>query len=286
MPDGPSRDTTIRALTDADVDAAADVILRGGWGDRGRFFEWALGQPGCRPIVAVDAGGTVVGTGVGSIHGPVGWVGTIFVDEAWRGRGLGAALTRRVTDDLEAAGCRSLVLIATDLGRPVYERQGFIVQTRYHQLRTVAGGAVALADARRHRPYRAADLQAIVALDRVATGEDRSAVLASFAAPERCRVAIDATGAVTGFAVHATWGGWAVIAPDPTDALRLLAWRRASARPDAMVVAGLPSENVIGRTRLAGLGWSDAVQPVRMIRGDPVDWQPTSLWGQFGGAIG
>ena len=36
-----------------------------------------------------EADGGVVGTGVVSLNGPVGWIGTIFVDPAWRRRGVG-----------------------------------------------------------------------------------------------------------------------------------------------------------------------------------------------------
>src|SRR5437667_357273 len=66
-----------------------------------------------------------VGPGLGLAHGPVGWVGTIFVAPELRRSGLGGALTRAVDDELEARGCRTVVLIATSMGRPVYEREGF-----------------------------------------------------------------------------------------------------------------------------------------------------------------
>ena len=65
---------------------------------------------------------------------PVGWIGTIFVAPAWRGQGLGRAITQAIIDRLEAAGCRTLVLVATAEGRRLYERMGFEIQTRYRIL--------------------------------------------------------------------------------------------------------------------------------------------------------
>src|SRR2546426_7956273 len=47
---------TIRAMTPADVDPASDMIVRGGWGDRGAFFAFAAGHAEGLPIVAQVAG--------------------------------------------------------------------------------------------------------------------------------------------------------------------------------------------------------------------------------------
>ena len=161
---------TIRPMTPADAAPAAAAVLAGGWGDRGPFFEFATRAAGCRPFVA-EADGAIVGTGVATVNGPVGWVGTIFVSPEQRGRGLGLALTTTVVDALEGAGCRTLVLVATQLGRPLYEGIGFSLQTTYRTVEAPglgSGDATAarptadpLPDAR-VRPYEPGDLEAIV----------------------------------------------------------------------------------------------------------------------------
>ena len=120
----------IRTMAAADVDGATDALLRGDWGDRRSFFAFAVAHPACDAIVAVD-GDRIVGTGVGTRSGPVGWVGTVFVEAERRGAGLGTALTERICDGLEAAGCRTLALVATEQGRPLYERMGFEVVDWY-----------------------------------------------------------------------------------------------------------------------------------------------------------
>src|SRR3954452_11975057 len=83
-----SNPPTIRPMSAGDVAPAADALRRGEFGDREDFFHWALGRPNVDVLVA-DADGEIIGTGTASAHGPVGWVGVIFVAPGWRGSGLG-----------------------------------------------------------------------------------------------------------------------------------------------------------------------------------------------------
>jgi predicted N-acetyltransferase YhbS len=103
---------TIRPMLPDDVAAATKAILRASWGDRRTRFEFATTQPTCRPVVA-EVGDSLVGTGVGTANGAAGWVGTIWVDPDHRGAGLGRALTQAVIGGLEAAGCRTFILVAS-----------------------------------------------------------------------------------------------------------------------------------------------------------------------------
>jgi GNAT superfamily N-acetyltransferase len=276
---------TIRPMTAVDTGAAAELLRRGDWGERLVFFDWAVGQPTLAPFVA-QRDGEIVGTGVGSAHGSVGWVGTIFVAPARRGSGLGRAVTRAVIDELEARGCRTLVLIATSMGRPVYEREGFDVLDE--QVRFSIDGLPADTNPPDPlvRPFAPADFEAIVALDRFATGEDRRAVLASLLAPSSTWVAVDDAGAVRGYLARAPWRGGALIAPDPDDAIRLLETRRRSTGVSGKAGAGLVGCNTVGRERLRAAGWQEEDSGVRMIRGEPLDWHPEGIWGQFNGALG
>jgi GNAT superfamily N-acetyltransferase len=269
----------------ADTEPAAELLQRGDWGERLVFFDWAIGQPTLLPLVA-EGDGEIVGTGVGSVHGSVGWVGTIFVEPAQRGSGLGRAVTRAVIDGLEARGCRTLVLIATPMGRRIYEREGFEVlddQVRFSidGLPADSGPPDPLV-----RPFAPDDLAAIVGLDRFATGEDRRAVLASLLDARSTWVATDADGSVRGYLARAPWRGGALIAPDPDDALRLLETRRRSTGISGKAGAGLVGRNLVGRERLRAAGWHEEGSGVRMIRGEPLDWHPEAIWGQFNGALG
>ena len=270
-------------MTPADADATADAIQRSNWGGRHVKMAFVAGHPQCRAFVA-DADGAIVGSGVTTINGPVAWIGTIWVDPAWRGRGLGTALTQATIDAGEEAGCRALVLVATDAGRPLYERFGFEVQAHYRILE--APGLDGGATEPRVRPYRPADLPAMTALAAAATGEDRGHLLAAFAAPDTTRCVDGADGRLGGFVLRAPWGGGATIVPDPEDALAILHARQLTTGPEKRVRAGLLDSNTDGIARLQAAGWSFAWGAPRMIRGEMPAWQPNAIWGQFDHAVG
>jgi len=280
-----TRNDLIRPMTAADVEPAADLLRRGDWGERLVFFDWAVRQPTLYPFVA-EYGGEIVGTGVASAHGPVGWVGTIFVAPDRRGSGLGGALTRAVVDELDGRGCRTLVLIATPLGRPIYEREGFTVldeQVRF-SIDGLQPDPAGLGPG--IRAYGPADFEAVVALDRFATGEDRQAVLASLLDPASTWVATGVDADVVGYLARAPWRGGALIAPNPDAALRLLEARRHATGISGKAAAGVLGSNAVGREILRRAGWLEEGSGVRMIRGEPLDWHPEAIWGQFNGALG
>ncbi|MEO8572289.1 MAG: GNAT family N-acetyltransferase [Chloroflexota bacterium] len=274
---------TIRPMTPDDVEGAAAALLGANWGDRRLHLEFATRHPEIVPFVA-DADGTVVGTGMATINGAVGWVGTIWVHPDWRRRGLGMELTRTVTEVAEEAGCRTLLLVATEVGRPLYERIGFEVQTWYQMLE-----APGLGEARvdlRIRPFRASDLGEMAPLALAATGEDRAHLHAALATPESTHCLVRDDGSLGGFVVRAPWGGGSTIAPRLEDAEAILQGRRAGRDPGEPIRAGVPIENAVGVERLLAGGWTALWQSPRLIRGDPLRWQPEAIWGQFNHAMG
>ena len=123
----------IREMTHADVDAAVALALAQGWRDRRRFYDLVLRTPSCQPLVGTIEG-RVVATGLATASGAVGWLGAVVVDEPMRGRGYGRAMTEELCRRLRDAGCGTLSLVATEAGRPLYERLGFRLVTHYHEM--------------------------------------------------------------------------------------------------------------------------------------------------------
>jgi GNAT superfamily N-acetyltransferase len=282
-------------MTPADIEPASQAMLADDWGDRRAWFRFATSHPQCRTLVAEGADGAILGTGVATISGPVAWIGTIWVASSARGQGIGRALTEAPIEAAESAGCRTLVLVATDAGRPLYERLGFGVHTWYRTMEAPGlagsvdpgvGGSGRGSRDRRVRAFRSSDLESMATLDRKATGEDRRHLLTAFAAPDTTMVLTTDSDAPSGYVIRAPWGGGATITPETDGALAILRARRLAAGPDRRVRAGILLENAAGARALAADGWTEAWRAPRLTRGEPLDWHPEHIWGQFNHALG
>jgi GNAT superfamily N-acetyltransferase len=275
----------LRPMLPADVDQATEMILGHGWGVRRDFLTFATSQPACTPMVA-EVDGVIVGTGVGTSNGAVAWIGTIFLAPDWRGHGLGRAITQAIIDRLESAGARTLVLVATADGRRLYEKMGFEVQTRYRILEAPGISSPRGDTAGPVRAFQPADLEAMVALDREGTGEDRAHIIRRLATPDSAKVLPTADGGIDAFVIRAPWGGGATIARSNEAATAIITERRRKAGPSGRTSVGLLQDNEDGLSRLADAGFSPRWAAPRMIRGDPMTWHPEWIWGQFNHAIG
>jgi len=76
------------------------------------------------PIVAT-INSTIVGTGIAVINDNVTWLGTIIVREDYRNNGIGKLITNHLIDYSKSKGIETILLFATELGLPIYQKLGF-----------------------------------------------------------------------------------------------------------------------------------------------------------------
>ena len=237
-------------------------------------------------VVVAEAGGELVGVAAGALFGGTGgtggtrgtggtgWVGGVAVVPAHRRAGLGGALTEAIVEFLEGRAVATVLLHATALGRPVYERLGFVPETAYV---TLGGPTLARASTGAMvRAGRAADLEAVLALDRTATGEDRRRLLTSLWPTGGLVAAVD--GQALGFHLASPWRpGGATIAVDSGTGLALLDAVRAA--PGDEVSLSVPAANSTAVEFLEAAGFAERYRTVRMYRGPQVAWDPSALFG-------
>ena len=233
-------------------------------------------------VVVAEAGGELVGVAAGAVFGRTGgtggtggtgWVGGVAVVPAHRRVGLGGALTEAIVEFLEGRGVATVLLHATALGRPVYERLGFVPETAYVTLsgptlpRAPTGAMV--------RAGRAADLEAVLALDREATGEDRRRLLAALWPTGGLVAAVD--GHPLGYHLASPWRpGGATIAADSGTGLALLDAVRVA--PGDEVAISVPAANAAAVGWLESAGFQERYRTIRMYRGPRVAWDPAALF--------
>jgi GNAT superfamily N-acetyltransferase len=166
-------DLDIRILTADHLDGALALSTLMGWNQRLEDWRRLIGLAPSGSFVARDRG-RVVGTAIGIDYVHCGWIAMMLVAPEYRGRGLGA----RLLEASMAAIPRQLPirLDATPLGRPLYERHGFALETgltRY--VRPAVGPAPTLANEVAQLPRR--DLQEVADIDAAIFGGIRSRLL-------------------------------------------------------------------------------------------------------------
>jgi ribosomal protein S18 acetylase RimI-like enzyme len=80
-----------------------------------------------RFFAALDADGAVRATSASAVSGEDASVTFVNTDPAWRGRGIGTAMTALALRDARARGARRACLSATAAGQGIYARLGFSV---------------------------------------------------------------------------------------------------------------------------------------------------------------
>ncbi len=166
----------VARLGEGDVPDALALSEEAGWNQTAADWLLMIGAGDAFGIAGPD--GRLVATALALPYPPgFGWVSMVLVHASWRRRGLGTLLLGRAVDELRELGLVAF-LDATPAGRALYEPLGFQAVEPVTRWRgTGRGGS----------PGGLApvpDVAAIGALDRLAFGADRSAILADLLARE------------------------------------------------------------------------------------------------------
>lgn len=271
----------IRTMSAADLPLGMRLKSQAGWNqtpaDWQRVFD--LEPAGC---FVAECDGEPVGTTAAVVFGRVAWIMMVLVDEAFRGRGIGTRLMQHALDYLHARSVPTIRLDATPLGRPVYERLGF--QAEYELARFEhAGIRQSAAGSESVGPEQ---LDAICALDRQATGTDRSRLLtrlyaerpSAFAAVFRGEEPVGYRAFRTG--ARATQIG-PVVAASAEAGRALLDGTVAECGPVPIFI-DIPLDNgpAIQWAQTGGLTLQRHL--TRMWQGERISDRPAQLWASFG----
>lgn len=272
----------IRTMTAADIPLGMRLKNAAGWNqtevDWRRLLD--LEPAGC---FVAESDSLPAGTACVTAFGPVAWISMVLVDPEMRKRGIGTRLMQHALEHLASRGIGTVRLDATAFGRPVYEKLGFAAEYDVARWEGTATGGCAAAGVVGAGPD---DLPAIVALDEAAAGADRRRLIEHLYAeqPETLKV-IASGGRVAGFSFVRT-GTRAmqigpVVAADAASGQSLAdaALAACEGRP---VFADVPVRNVAATRWAESHGLSIQRQFTRMVLGQPVTDQPTTIWASFG----
>jgi len=268
----------IRPAGAGDMEAVRAVVTRAGLSSgQPAALEYCRTSPGGHLVVACRHD-QVTGVSYAVSFGPTGWIGNVAVDPDDRGRGVGTAVSEAAMDWLRRAGVTTMLLTATEMGRPIYERLGFADDRVCYGIWTPGQQPLPAADGEAGvGPGRIADA---LRQDAEATGEDRGSFLGTFAG----RVRTSAGPAGTGYRIALPWGRGPVVASGP-DAARALVIDMLRAGPDQSL--SFPESNTGAAQLAAALGFRPTRRCTRMRLGPPVrEFRPERIFNVFSLAVG
>lgn len=254
-------DLTLTRLEPGHIPGAVELSRHEQWPHRPE--DWALIQGLSQGVVALS-GGRVVGTAMATVFGPVGMMNMIIVGGQMRGRGLGRALMDAA---MALAEPREWRLVATESGLPLYRKLGFVEQDRVLQHQGILAGVAAPKGV---EWAGEADLDAIAAIDRAATGADRAPLIAALAQAGRIAI-LRGAGGIAGYGALRPFGrgevAGPIIASDPDQARALLSFLLAD-RAGSFIRVDTTKDSGLAPW-LTGLGLAHVGGGIGMSRGTP-----------------
>jgi GNAT superfamily N-acetyltransferase len=277
----------LRHMTPRDVPLGMRLKEQAGWNQTEADWRRCLElQPdGCFVAEREDV---AVGTVTTCIFGPIAWIAMVLVDVALRGQGIGRALLDHALAFLDSHGVPSIRLDATPLGRPLYEKRGFIEEytlTRFEGIASIAGAAVELRDKMTVGAMLPEHQERVLRLDHQVMGTDRAALLERlFAeAPEQWRLALRGDEVLGFWAARAGSRAWQIGPCLATAEAGPLLLADALARQAGQrVFLDVPEDN---RKAVAAVTHAALVpqRPLyRMCRGPKPHEHIEHLWASFG----
>ena len=272
----------IRTMNVDDVPLGCRLNDASGWNQTAS--DWlrllALEPEGC---FVAEWNGQPVGTICVTRFETIAWISMVLVDAAHRGQGIGTHLMRHALAWLDRSGIATVRLDATALGRPVYEKLGFVGEYELARWEgTATGGEL------RPEIIVAADSQlaAIIALDEQVTATPRGSLLARLFAerPGAMRTAA-IRGQIAGFS-GVRLGSRArqigpVIGQDESSGVALL-HAAFSDHQGQTVFLDVPLPNRPAMQWAESHGLQIQRRFLRMFRGRPVADRPEQIWASFG----
>ena len=247
-----------------------------GWSDIVSEFKSYINHDFCHPA-KTKLDNKIVGIGTSIIFGKTGWLAHIIVDKEYRNKGIGYQIVVTLLEDIRNQGIKTYLLVATELGMPVYKKTGFKNVAEYLYLKRekpwiefpVSANVV---------PYQNKYYHMIIGLDIKISGEDRERLIKEYL--DNSMIYIK-NKEVKGYFLPDLGEG--LICAN-TDYAGLELMKIKYSRIDKAV---LPYDNTTGIEFLKQNGFIETdTKGTRMILGNSIDWKPEMIFSRIGGNYG
>jgi N-acetylglutamate synthase-like GNAT family acetyltransferase len=247
-----------------------------GWPDITKAFTFYTANEFCNPI-KVSVAGKIIGIGCSISFEKTAWLAHIIVSDDYRNQGVGSAIVDELLNNSKTKGIETVLLVATELGEPVYTKAGFskVSEYRYFRKEKMLPKNV-ISD--KIQPYKKEFHKDIIQLDRCISGENREKLLEIYLG--KSFVFID-NNVVCGYFMP-DLGEGPVLACTIEAGIELMRFRYSDFER-----ATIPEENKTGIEFLHRIGFVETeTKGTRMILGKEVQWKPEMIYSRIGGNFG
>lgn len=234
--------------------------------------EW---QPWFHAVQLIDKQ-KLLGFGMIFHFDDVAWLGWIVVHKKYRNKGLGTAITQNLLEKSKKLGADKLILTATELGCPIYTKQGFKTTSFYHFL-TAPANYKPIFDRTKIKQAVQTDLHQICELDKQATGENRAALLATHLE----NTLVFTNTLIDGFFIESLGDGL-IVAQTPEAGENLMNFRLKKNKNKVTV----PDGNIELLKSLKAKGFAETLKIPRMVLGTEPKWNPAMIYNRAAGYCG
>ncbi len=262
-------------VTDADIDDIKK-LQPNGWPDISKEFERYISYNFCEPIkMLID--NKIIGLGNSIIFRNTAWLAHIIVNKSYRNRGIGYKIVDTLVSDLKTKMIETILLIATELGEPVYKKIGFRYISDYVYLKRETSW-IDKEISNNILPYSEQYYNQIVKLDTLISGENRESLIKMYL--DDCLIYLDKQ-ILRGFYLPSLGEG-PIFAENSDIGIELMKIKYS--KVDAAVI---PSENEHGINFLIQNGFikTDSICK-RMVLGKDINWRPDCFLCRVGGNYG
>ncbi|MFW6015756.1 MAG: GNAT family N-acetyltransferase [bacterium] len=245
-----------------------------GWPDIIENFKYYIKASFCNPIKVLSKDEIVgIGTAVSYIN--TGWLAHIIVSEDHRSKGIGGSIVNYLCSYLKKKKHKTISLIASELGYPVYKKAGFIQETEYiflertELLEEFSSENISL--------IKDKDKDYILSLDIKVSGENRQELLSQFL---NDGFVYHEGRKVLGYYLKELGEGL-IISDDLEAGKELMKFRSLYSK-----TAVLPIQNKNGIEFLKSIGIEEKLSNKRMVYGKEIIWNPNKVFNRIGGNFG
>jgi GNAT superfamily N-acetyltransferase len=225
----------------------------------------------------IKIGNKLAAFGMIWINADIAWLGWILVGKKFQRQGLGTKLSMFLTQKAQELGAEKVVLTATKMGQPVYEKLNF-KETGMYRFFKIDQPRKYKYNTRQVRKMTNADVQRVCEIDFLATGENRKGLINYFVSDI---LVYEIEGEIKGFYMEKLGNGF-IAATNNEAGTNLLLYH---ARNQRLIV--IPQGNDSAVHLLLEKGYTESYSIPRMtLNGLETNWKPGFIYSRGSGYCG